>query len=131
MTKPAPGFGDRLRVAIERSGRPKAEVARSARVSRPTLDTWLAGGLPRSRDQVEAVASVLGVSVDQLWGEAPLSAAERTRLMELEQLVAEMRTLLRRAGEAPQAPPERFEPSLRPAEGEEEAAPGRGGKRAG
>lgn len=86
MPVAAPGFAVRLKAALDAKGWSQAELSRASGVGRPTIIGWLRGEPPKQRGPVEKAALALGVSADELWGEAPeLAPDERTRLLMLEQ----------------------------------------------
>lgn len=94
-SSPAPGFSDRLAAAVERAGITQKVIYETGSVSRMTLYNWLSGrSVPDDYEQVARVAAVIGEPVEALWGDTPLSAGERARLMQLEVVVARMRRLL-------------------------------------
>lgn len=58
------GIVDEIRTAIQDSGEPVEHVARSAGVSRATIDNWLSGRTRRPySSSLEAVARALGMHI--------------------------------------------------------------------
>jgi transcriptional regulator with XRE-family HTH domain len=68
------GFGERLRVAIDRMGKQRGEaveqqeVAGRLGVDETTISTWTSGGIPFAWDRLRKLCEITGASADSLLG---------------------------------------------------------------